>query len=366
MFGRHIDDALIRQTADAMIGSGMADAGYEYICIDDYWHGERDTAGSLQPDPIRFPDGIAPIAEYLHERGLKLGMYSDAGTMTCGRQPGSFGFERQDAETFASWGVDYLKYDYCHAPPEREAAIERYTAMGRALRETNRSIVFAACEWGGRAPWEWAADAGAHLWRTTGDIADAWTMGESGWMGIVDALDRQAGLDRYAGRGWHDPDMLLAGLRGKGAESSRAPEASGCTDLEYRSQVSLWAMLAAPLLASCDLRSADRATVEMLTNPEIVAISQDELGLPGRRLAASADSPDGVDIWTRELANDRRAFAFLNRAGDNADVRVTLDSLGLPEAHRLRDVWALADLPLADRSIRLALEPHATAVVVSS
>jgi alpha-galactosidase len=366
MFGRHIDDSLIRQTADAVVTSGMKDAGYAYVCIDDYWHGERDAKGVLHPDPARFPDGIAPIAEYLHARGLKLGMYSDAGTMTCGRQPGSFGFEQQDAETFASWGVDYLKYDYCHAPPEREAAIERYTTMGRALRETNRSIVFASCEWGGRAPWEWAAEAGAHLWRTTGDIADAWTMGETGWMGIVDAVDRQVGLEKYAGRGWHDPDMLLAGLRGSGAESSRAPEAAGCTDAEYRSQLSLWAVLAAPLLASCDLRSMDSTTREMLTNAEIVAISQDELGMPGRRLVASNGAASSLEIWTRELARGGRAIALLNRGEHNADVRVPLDSLGLTEAHRLRDVWAHEELSPVDRSIRLTLQPHATAVLVSS
>jgi alpha-galactosidase len=360
MFGRHIDAELIRQTADAMIGSGMQDAGYEYVCIDDFWHGERDANGTLHANPDRFPHGIAALADYLHERGLKLGLYSDAGTMTCGRQPGSFGFERQDAETFASWGVDYLKYDYCHAPPEREAAVERYTTMARVLRETDRSIVFAVCEWGVRAPWEWAADAGGHLWRTTGDIADAWTMGESGWMGIVDALDRQDGLHRYAGRGWHDPDMLLAGLRGSGAESSRAPEAGGCTDAEYRSQMSLWAVLGAPLLASCDLRSLDPATLETLTNPEIVAISQDPLGMAGRRLARVGP----LDAWARPLADGAQALALLNRAEEPLNTTVPLDALGLSGAGRARDIWAHEDLDLAGGSVALAIAPHATAVLL--
>jgi alpha-galactosidase len=359
-FGRQIDDALIRQTADAMVASGMHDAGYEYVCIDDFWHGDRDANGMLRADAARFPDGIPSLADYMHERGLKLGIYSDAGTMTCGRQPGSFGFERQDAETFASWGVDYLKYDYCHAPPEREAAIERYTTMARALLETDRSIVFAACEWGGRAPWEWAADAGAHLWRTTGDIADAWSMGESEWMGIVDALDRQEGLHRYAGRGWHDPDMLLAGLRGTGVESTRAPNATGCRDDEYRSQVSLWAVLAAPLLASCDLRALDTTTLEMLTNPEIVAISQDEMGLPGRRVLQTGS----MDVWMRPLAGGAAAFAILNRGDARLEAELSFDALGLEGPHRGRDAWLHEDLDLTRKSIPLDLDSHATAVFV--
>jgi alpha-galactosidase len=367
MFGRHVDERTIRETIDALVETGMRDVGYEYVCIDDFWHTDRNPDGSMQPDPERFPGGIAPLAEYAHERGLKLGIYSDAGTLTCGGRPGSFGFERQDAETFASWSVDYLKYDYCHAPADRETAIERYSEMGRALRGTSRSIVFAICEWGGRQPWEWGADAGGHLWRTTGDIQDTWTAGESGWFGIIDAIDRQASLDAYAGRGWHDPDMLVVGLRGRGSESSHVPSA-GCTDAEYRSQMSLWAMLAAPLIASCDVRSMDEPTLETLTNAEIVAIAQDELGRPARRLPREPRTPEQVEIWARELTGGARAFAFLNRGETPVTAELPAELRQLARSRRLRDVWTHPDVSLSNGAgaDAVALESHATAVFVSS
>jgi alpha-galactosidase len=363
MFGRRVDQTIIRETIDSLVSTGMRDVGYEYVCIDDFWHTDRNPDGTMQPDPERFPGGIAPLAEYAHDLGLKLGIYSDAGTLTCGGRPGSFGFETQDAETFASWGVDYLKYDYCHAPPDRDTAFERYSTMGNALRKTGRSIVFAICEWGGRAPWEWGADAGGHLWRTTGDIQDVWAAPEGGWFGIVDAIDRQASLDAYTGRGWHDPDMLVVGLRGRGSESSHV-SSEGCTDAEYRSQMSLWAMLAAPLIASCDVRSMDDATRETLTNPEIIAIAQDELGRPARRLAGANQSPARVEIWERELAGGRRAFAFLNRDNGIAQTTVKADSLRLAQAQRLRDVWAHAGVSITGEAIHVTLEPHATTVLI--
>ena len=363
MFGPSIDEALIRETADAMVVSGMRDVGYEYVCIDDHWHGGRDTDGRLYPDPAKFPDGIASLADYVHERGLKLGIYSDAGTMTCGGEPGSVGFERQDAETFASWEVDYLKYDYCHAPPDRPTAMERYTTMGRALRETGRSIVFAVCEWGVREPWLWAAEAGGHLWRTTPDITDAWTVADDpqGFVGILDSLDRQVGLEQYAGRGWHDPDMLIVGLHGRGLLWSRAAK-PGCTDTEYRSQMSVWSIVAAPLLASCDLRSMDETTVETLTNAELLAISQDPLGLPGRRIGADG----GIEIWARPLDADAVAFAFLNRADDREEAVVSFERLGLSGPQHVRDVWAHEDLGVLEGSLTQSVEPHATNVLVCS
>ncbi|MBA3778199.1 MAG: alpha-galactosidase [Chloroflexi bacterium] len=361
MFGGEIDETLILQTADALISSGMHNAGYEYVCIDDHWHGGRDAAGRLFPDQRRFPSGIAALADALHDRGLKLGIYSDAGSHTCGGEPGSFGFESQDAQTFASWGVDYLKYDYCHAPPDRDSAMIRYGAMGKALRETDRSIVFAICEWGSRQPWLWGADVGGHLWRTTGDIQDRWTVAtqRTESVGIVEALDLQGGLEEHAGRGWHDPDMLLAGLRGIGRESSRI-QGSGCTDAEYRSQISLWAILGAPLIASCDLRSMDRTTVEILTEPEIVAIDQDPLGLPGRRVGREG----AVDVWARPLEGGRLAVALLNRSAGSVDVRIRSERLGLSGAHLVRDVWGHQPLGTLGTLIDRTLEPHATDVLV--
>ncbi len=361
MFGGEIGETLILQTADALLSSGMHDAGYEYVCIDDHWHGGRDPSGRLFPDPRHFPSGLSALADALHDRGLKLGIYSDAGTHTCGGEPGSLGFEPEDARTFASWGVDYLKYDYCHAPPDRDSAMARYGAMGEALRETDRSIVLAMCEWGGRQPWLWGADVGGHLWRTTGDIQDTWTVAgeETEFVGIVEALDLQDGLAEHGGRGWHDPDMLVAGLRGLGRESSRVPK-PGCTDPEYRSQISLWAILGAPLIASCDVRSMDRTTVEMLTNSEIVAIDQDPLGLPGRRVSRQG----AVDVWARPLEGGRLAVALLNRADEPLGARVDPGCLGLSGPHRLRDAWRQEALGELGPSIDRTLAPHATDVLV--
>lgn len=350
MFGRQIDERLIVETAEAVIATGMHDAGYEYVCIDDHWHGGRDDAGRLFAHPGRFPSGIAALAREIHGRGLKLGIYSDAAELTCGGEPGSYGFERNDAETFASWGVDYLKYDYCHAPVDRETAVRRYSAMSSALAETDRSIVFAICEWGVRQPWLWAADAGGHLWRTTPDIQDAWTLAGtgSGFVGIVDALDRQVGLEAHAGRGWHDPDMLVAGLNGRGAE--------------YRSQVALWAILGAPLLVSCDLREIDETTLATLTNAEIIAIDQDPLALPGRRLGADG----AVEIWVRPLDGGALAVALLNRSDRSQRMEIALNRVGLSPEHRIRDPWGDEATDIVGRSLAGTIGPHATRVLVGA
>jgi alpha-galactosidase len=312
-FGRDLDEAAVLGNADAIVRSGLRDVGYEYVCLDDHWHGGRDRDGRLRPDPVRFPRGIGPVVDDVHRLGLKLGIYTCAGTLTCGGEAGSEGFEELDAATFAEWGVDYVKDDYCHAPPEREAAIERYARMGSALAATGRSIVFAVCEWGGRAPWEWAPSVGASLWRTTGDVRDTW----SGGGGIITLADATEPLAAWASPGgWNDPDMLVAGLRGRSRPG--AAGTLGCSDAEYRSQVSLWAMLAAPLLASCDLRDADAETIVALGTPGVLAIDQDPLGRPGRRIR----SLDQVDVWERELAGGASAAAVVNRAGVAVSVRL--------------------------------------------
>ena len=362
LFGGDIDERLIRDTADALVETGLRDAGYAYVCVDDLWQGGRGADGRLYADPDRFPRGIGALADHVHRRGLKLGLYADAGTATCGGAPGSFGFEQLDAETFAAWGVDYLKYDYCNAPRGRGEAIRRYAAMGAALRATRRPMVYALCEWGIRRPWEWGPSVGAHLWRTTGDVLDTWFADEAATcrLGILDALDRQAGLHWYAGRGWHDPDMLVVGLRGAGVEASRSLMEPGCSDVEYRSQMSLWSILAAPLLATCDLRALDHATHEILVNPEILAISQDPLGVPGRRVAAR----DGVEVWARPLTGGSTALGVLNRGATAATPTFTLDELGLAGAHRVRDAWDRGDLGTVDEGIAATVAPHATTVLV--
>lgn len=241
-FGPNMNETLLKQMADAMVSSGMREAGYCYICIDDCWQGKRDAQGVLQPDPDKFPHGMKALADYVHSKGLKLGIYSDATELNCEKQPASFGYEEKDAAAFASWGVDYLKYDYCFAPEDQQTAINRYTAMAQALRKTGRPIIFSICEWGPRKPWLWGARAGGQLWRTTWDIREIWHSGkyDDSAAGILDVLDQQVGLEKYSGPGrWNDPDMLVVGLNGKGKYTSPQGYAS-CTDTEYRSQMSLW------------------------------------------------------------------------------------------------------------------------------
>ena len=313
-FGPNISEELVKETADALVASGLRDVGYCYLVIDDHWHGERDDKGYIHPDPEKFPHGMKALADYVHARGLKLGIYSDAGTRTCGGEPGGYGYEEKDAETYAEWGVDYLKYDYCNAPKGRAEAEKRYKAMARALRAVDRSIVFAVCEWGGREPWKWARDAGGNLWRTTWDIRDTWHHGryDSGHAGILQVIDRQAPITGYAGPGgWNDPDMLVVGLHGKGLSSSH-DGARGCTAAEYETQMALWCMLSAPLLVSCDVRHMDEETRRILLNPEVIALDQDTLGKSAERKVHG----ERFDIWVKPLYDGGTAIALLNRSDD--------------------------------------------------
>jgi alpha-galactosidase len=349
-FGRDLDETAVLGNAQMMVRHGLREAGYEYVCLDDHWHGGRGPDDKLQAHPARFPRGIAALADDVHALGLKLGIYTCAGARTCGGEVGSEGFEELDAATFAEWGVDYVKDDYCHAPPEREAAIERYARMGEALAASGRAIVFAVCEWGERAPWEWAPSVHASLWRTGPDIQDAW----SGRGGIVTVADVTEPLADWAGPGgWNDPDMLVAGLRG----SSRPGAAGtvGCTDAEYRTQISLWAMLAAPLFASCDLRVADPETIASLTRPGVLSIDQDPLGRPGRRLR----SEGALDLWERELDGGASGVAILNRGDRTESIRLAWEREhgAVPEA-----IDASTETPLAGDTATVELEPHATAL----
>ena len=361
LFGRNISDQLMRDIADAMVTSGMKAAGYQYVCIDDHWHGGRDRNKNLYPDPKKFPNGIKPLADYVHSKGLKLGIYSDAGTMTCGKEPGSVGFEEIDARTFASWEIDYLKYDYCFAPEDQETAIQRYTAMGRALAATGRPMVYSICEWGPREPWLWGARAGGHLWRTTWDVRDVWEAGryEAAVTGIVEILDHQAGLEKYAGPGhWNDPDMLVAGLYGKGGATTRKGFPP-CNDTEYRSQMSLWCLLAAPLLATCDLRNMNAVTKEILTNPEVIAVNQDRLGSQASRVAKDG----GIEFWKKPLSQGRYALGILNRGAQTRAVTAKWADLGLKPKHKVRDLWARRDLGLTRDSLSIDVASHATALL---
>jgi alpha-galactosidase len=346
-FGCNVSEQMIRETADAMVSSGMKDAGYRYVVIDDCWQVKRDENGTIVADPERFPSGIKALADYVHSKGLNFGLYSDAGSKTCGGRPGSRGYEFQDARTYAGWGVDYLKYDWCNA--ERQDSTESYTLMSKALQASGRPIVFSLCEWGSTKPWLWAKDVG-NLWRATGDIVNCWDCKEKwGGMGVVHILDLVDGIESYAGPGhWNDPDMLEVG-NGK------------LTPDENRAHFAMWAILAAPLIAGNDLRSMDGETRAILTDKEILAIDQDPLGRQGRRVAKDGER----EVWARELQGGYRAVALLNRAATPQSISVKWENLGYPAdvKAQVRDVWQHKDLGSATGSFTATVAPHSAVIV---
>ncbi|WP_045859353.1 glycoside hydrolase family 27 protein [Teredinibacter purpureus] len=302
-FGCNVDEKLIKATADAMAKNGMKAAGYEYVNIDDCWHGERDANGNIQVDAERFPSGMKALADYVHKRGLKLGIYSDAGWTTCAGKPGSRGYEFQDAKTYASWGIDYLKYDWCATDGLK--AEGAYQTMSKAIVEAGRPMILSICEWGDNDPWKWAEPLG-QLWRTTGDIYACFDCEYdhgtwSSW-GVIQILDMQDELRKYAGPGhWNDPDMMEVG--------------NGMTFEEDRAHFSMWAMLAAPLIAGNDLRNMSKETLSILSNDDVIAVDQDALGIQGFKYSEK----DGVETWFKPLENGEWAVAMLNR--NNHDVK---------------------------------------------
>ncbi|KEH42877.1 alpha-galactosidase-like protein [Medicago truncatula] len=268
-FGCDVNESIVRETADAMVSSGLANLGYHYLNLDDCWAElNRDSEGNMVPNTATFPSGMKALADYVHNKGLKLGIYSDAGTLTCSkRMPGSLGHEEQDAKTFASWGIDYLKYDNCEN--NGISPKERYPPMSEALMKSGRSIFFSMCEWGWEDPATWAKSVG-NSWRTTGDIEDNWNSMTS----IADSNNKWAS---YAGPGgWNDPDMLEVGN-------------GGMTTEEYRSHFSIWALAKAPLLVGCDIRAMDNTTYELITNSEVIAVNQDKLGVQGKKVKSTND-----------------------------------------------------------------------------
>jgi alpha-galactosidase len=319
-FHGRVDDAAVRGMADAMAGNGMKEAGYLYINIDDTWEGDRDTTGVIHANK-KFPD-MKALADYVHGKGLKLGIYSSPGPNTCAGYEGSYGHEEQDARTWAAWGIDYLKYDWCAArniyTDEEMQAV--YQKMGDALRAAGRPIVYSLCQYGRADVWKWGPDVGGNLWRTTGDIRDTWdSMAGIGF--------RQNELAQWAKPGhWNDPDMLEIGN-------------GGMSDTEYQSHMSLWAILAAPLLAGNDLRSMSPLTMAILTNREVIAVDQDKDGRQGKQAWKSGDQ----EIWVRELAGGERAVAMFNRGADSASFMVKWQDLGMKPPAHIRDLWGHKD-----------------------
>jgi alpha-galactosidase len=357
-FGCAIDERLIRETADARVASGMRDAGYRYVNIDDCWHGSRDGDGFIRPDPERFPSGMKALADYVHARGLQLGLYSDAGAKTCAGRPGSRGHEYQDALTWARWGVDYVKYDWCDTAGL--AAPAAYATMRDALRAAGRPIVLSICEWGENRPWEWGKDVG-HLWRTTGDIYNCFdcVIDHGTWKswGVMQILDMQKGLREYAGPGhWNDPDMMEVG--------------NGMAVNEDRAHFSMWCMLAAPLIAGNDLMGMSGETLGILTNRGAIAVNQDPLGIQGFRYA----SENGVETWFKPLAGGDWAACFLNRGVSVQSVnfpwkeRAVTDSLSGREAdfakvkYRIDDLWAGREAGTTGKPLAVKIRPHDAAL----
>ncbi|WP_298392281.1 glycoside hydrolase family 27 protein [Hydrotalea sp.] len=298
-FQTNINEQLVKDIADVMVSSGMKAAGYEYLVLDDGWMAmERDKNGNLVADPKKFPHGMKAVADYVHSKGLKFGLYNCAGTKTCAGYPGTRGYEYQDARYYAAHGVDYLKFDWCNT--EGINAKEAYTTMSKALTATGRPIVFSLCEWGQNKPWEWAENVG-HLWRTTGDISNVFAgtkdMGTWHALGVLKIIDLQKGLRQYAGPGhWNDPDMLEVG--------------NGLTEAENRAHFSMWCMLAAPLIAGNDLRKMSNETKNILINKDAIAVDQDKLGIEGFAYAEK----DSIETWLKPLQNGDWAVCFLNRS----------------------------------------------------
>jgi alpha-galactosidase len=341
-FAGKVDDAAVRSAADAMVSSGMRDAGYIYINIDDTWEAGRDAQGNILTNP-KFPD-MKALADYVHGKGLKIGIYSSPGAKTCAGYEGSLNHERQDANTYAAWGIDYLKYDLCGLREQMKGQphdvaykimVDAYKKMDAALKATGRPIVYSLCQYGEDAVWEWGAGVGGNLWRTTGDINDHYNrMAEIGFS--------QAGLAKYAGPGhWNDPDMLEVGNGGMNAE-------------EYRTHMALWAILAAPLLAGNDLAKMTPETVAILTNRDVIAVDQDKAGIQGDRIYAEGP----IEVWSKPLADGSKAVGIFNRQSSPLTAHVDLRKLGFTKSPNARDLWLGKDVGSIDLHYNPTIPGH--------
>lgn len=374
-FTWEINDKLIREAADAM-ASELKDAGYEYIVIDDCWsEKQRDSNGKLVPDHWKFPEGIKPVADYVHSKGLKFGMYSCAGTHTCGGHPGSFEHEFDDAETFAEWGVDYLKYDYCYKPDHIPGEI-LYKRMSTALRNCGRDIMFSACNWGNDDVYKWIRESGAHLFRSTGDIQD-------NWESIKRLALSQIGNECYGGNFCHnDIDMLVVGMHGGSnnewinsteqgvnviADSGETmPKLGGCTDEEYRTHFSLWAIMNSPLMIGCDIRHMTPATKEILTNKDVIAINQD-IECRGPYCIKQWNNPDNVFSLVKPLSNGDYAIGMFNFGDRAGEMSLQFWDIGLTTASgrglSVYDCWKHEELGTFTERFCTTVEPHGCVVL---
>jgi alpha-galactosidase len=340
-----LNEKVVRETADAMASNGMKDAGYQFVIIDDCWQTGRDADGNIVADAERFPSGIKSLADYIHAKGLKFGIYTDVGTMTCAKRPGSIGHEYQDAKQYANWGVDYLKEDWCNTLPGQNSE-SSYTLMRDALAAAGRPIVFSICEWGSTKPWLWAGSIG-NLWRATGDIQDCWDCKKDwGGNGVVQILDQMNGLETYAGPGhWNDPDMLEVG------NGDLTPD-------ENYTHMTQWCMLASPLLIGCDMTKISPFIVSLFSNDEVLAVNQDPLGKQGTLL--KRDAAAKTEVWIKPLEDESIAVALYNRSDAPADVSVAAAELPIygPSSAFVRDLWRQKDIGVIGARLTAHVAAH--------
>jgi len=339
-FACKVSDAVVRAAADALVATGMKAAGYVYVNIDDCWQGQRDRSGVIHPNS-KFPD-MKALGDYIHSQGLKFGIYSSPGPKTCAGYEGSYGHEEQDAKQYAAWGVDYLKYDWCSASkvykPEEMSAV--YKKMHQALVRTGHPIVFSLCQYGRRSVWEWGASVGGNLWRTTGDIEDNYNR-------MYSIAHAQDGIEPYAGPGhWNDPDMLEVGNGGMNRD-------------EYISHMSMWCMMAAPLLAGNDLAHMSADTLAILTNPEVIAIDQDPKGVQGRW----AWQVGPYEVWAKPLQDGSTAALLINRGEDAERITANFKDIGVSGTKSVRDLWARKDLGQFTDSFSAEVPRHGVVLV---
>lgn len=353
-FRKEIDEDIVKAMADTLVESGMRDAGYEYLVVDGGWrHPARDADGNMQVDREKFPNGMSALADYVHDRGLKFGLHQAVGRLDCaGETPGTQsapGGEAQDIGLFAEWGIDFLKYDLCRyeyprsTTSDREVTRRAFERMGQAIAAVDRDILYSVSEYGRYRPWQWAADAGADMWRTTPDIDDSWDR-------LMFVLDRQDHLAQYAGPGgWNDPDMLVVADPG-----SDGPHVGGLSLTECRAHMSLWSILAAPLFAGNDLRTMSDDVRDLLCNEAVIAVNQDPAGIPGRRVRGAWQ-----EIWSKPLANGDVAAVLLNRRDSETAITTTAAELGMPAAptYHVDDLWT-GDSWTTDGRIDEAVPSH--------
>lgn len=376
-FGEKIDETVIRETADAMVSLGLRDAGYEYLVIDDCWSlRDRDPAtGRIVPDPVKFPSGMKALADYVHSKGLKFGMYSCAGVRTCGNYPGSFDHEYLDAQTFAEWGVDYLKYDFCYVPEGAYGPL-LYRRMGHALRCSGREIMFSACQWGCDNVWSWIRSTGAHLYRSTGDINDSFASIrhvskrmipgapriDLGKDGLYETLMADGGSASNSPGCFNDIDMLVVGMFGKGNVAN-----AGCNEEDYKTHFALWCFLGVPLMLGADLRNFAKddpkykAMLDLVTNKELLALDQDEECRPACNVDWNTRERD-QHVLSRLLSNGDVAIGFFNMADDARGMTCFMENVGFPASCglglRMRDIFTGEDLGVKREILTLSVPAH--------